>query len=226
MIPLKDNISSKTYPIINYLLIVLNTVVFIYELRMDKLLDKFIIKWGLVPVKFFSDFSNNWQTIFSSMFIHDGWLHFLGNMLFLFIFGDNVEDKLGHIKYFIFYIFCGFIACLLQLFFSIGSKIPMIGASGAIAGVLGAYFIFFPHAKILTLIPFGFFWRIIPIPAFFFLGIWFLIQFFSGTLSFAVNLVSHDSGGIAFWAHLGGFICGFMLAIFIRRRSCSTSNFL
>ncbi|MFN3966894.1 MAG: rhomboid family intramembrane serine protease, partial [Endomicrobiia bacterium] len=178
MIPLKDNIPSRRIPIMNYLLIAVNTAIFILELKIASygLLENFIFNYGLVSKRFFSIFPNDWYTLFSAMFLHGGWMHFLGNMLYLYIFGDNVEDRLGHFIYVIFYIFCGVVAAILQIVFSFNSNLPMIGASGAIGGVLGAYFLLYPNARILTLVFFGFFSRIVAVPAFFFLGFWFIIQ--------------------------------------------------
>ncbi len=203
MIPLRDNIPSRKFPIVNYLLISLNAIVFIYELNLSPhRLDEFLASWAVVPSEIFGDFLGEYKTLFTAMFLHGGWLHFLGNMLFLYIFGDNVEDKFGHIRYLIFYILCGFVAFILQIFFMIGSRVPLIGASGAIAGVLGAYLLLFPRARILTLVPLGIFLRVVELPAFFFLGIWFLMQIFYGLASIGAT------SGVAWWAHIGGFLCG------------------
>lgn len=220
MLPLKDNIPSYRKPVINYILIGINTLVFIYELsfRESYLLEKFIFSYGMVPLKFITDFTSSWYTIFTSLFLHGGILHFGGNMLFLYIFGDNVEDRLGHIKYFFTYIFWGVVGSLLQLVFNPTSNIPMIGASGCISGVLGCYFIFYPTAGIVTLVPLGFFSRIIVIPAFFFLGLWFLIQLYSGGLSIVTQPILGRSGGIAYWAHIGGFISGVITARMVLRK--------
>ena len=219
MIPLKDNITSRKIPIINYLFITLNLIVFIYELKLSAfdLLPVFITEWGVVPVRLINDFFNQFKTIFTSLFLHGGWLHFTGNMLYLYIFGDNVEDKLGHIQYIFFYLFCGMFSILIQTLFSLNSEVPMIGASGAIAGVMGAYFLLFPRAKILTLLFFGFFVRIVPIPSFFYLGFWFFIQAWSGALSLATIPSSHNIGGIAFWAHISGFVFGAVWVLVINR---------
>ncbi len=217
MIPLKDNIPSRRFSFINYLLIAINTAVFILELKVASygLLENFIFNYGIVPKRFFSIFPVDWHTIFSAMFLHGGWMHFLGNMLFLYIFGDNVEDKLGHIIYLIFYIFCGIVAAILQIVFSFNSSVPMIGASGAIGGVLGAYFLLYPNARILTLVFFGFFSRIVAIPAFFYLGFWFIMQLMSGTFSLTAG--TNQAGGIAFWAHIGGFLAGVFWILFFYR---------
>lgn len=215
MIPLKDNIPSRRFPIMNYLLILANTVVFMYEITLaPSLLNSFIKNYAVIPLELINHFQARWQTIFTAMFLHGGWFHFLGNMLFLYIFGDNVEDRLGHIKYLLFYLFCGAIASFLQIFFMLGSSTPLIGASGAIAGVLGAYFCFFPYAKILTLIPFGIFTRIVEVPAFFFLALWFLFQMTYGVASLGIR----PDGGVAWWAHIGGFLSGYIFAIKRGRR--------
>jgi len=217
MIPLKDNIPSRSIPFMNYLLIAVNTAVFILELKIASygLLENFISNYGFVPKRFFTLFPNDWFTIFSAMFLHGGWTHFFGNMLFLYIFGDNVEDRLGHFVYPIFYVLCGIGAALLQTFFSFNSNVPMIGASGAIGGVLGAYFLLYPYARILTLVFFGFFTRIVAIPAFFFLGFWFIVQMMSGTFSLTAGF--GQTGGVAFWAHVGGFLTGVFWVLFFYR---------
>ena len=143
------------------------------------------------------------------MFLHGGWLHLLGNMLFLYIFGDNVEDRLGHVRYFFFYILCGVLAIVAHLITNPSSRVPTIGASGAIAGVMGAYFFLFPYARVVTLIFIFFFIDIIEIPAFFFLAFWFILQFLNGTMSFSAQ--NALSGGVAWWAHIGGFLAGIVL---------------
>ncbi|MDI6641463.1 MAG: rhomboid family intramembrane serine protease [Elusimicrobiota bacterium] len=223
MIPLKDNIPSRRIPIVNYLLIALNTAVFVLELKIASrstvLFQEFIFEYGLIPMRFITNFPNDFPTVFTAMFLHGGWIHFIGNMLYLYIFGDNVEDKLGHLTYIVFYCFCGLAAAGTQTIFSLASRVPMIGASGAIGGVLGAYFLLFPRARILTLIPFGIFTRIAEIPAFFYLGFWFVIQFLSGTLSLATPSMYTVGSGIAFWAHIGGFLTGvYWIILFYRRR--------
>jgi len=160
------------------------------------------------------DFSSYWTTLITSQFLHGGWMHIIGNMLYLYIFGDNVEDRLGHFSYLVFYIVCGATAALVQVHFNSESTLPMIGASGAIAGILGAYFLYYPKARILTLIPLGFFSRVVEIPAFFFLGFWFILQTFSGTTALHVSRsMGRDIGGVAWWAHAGGFIAGALMAL-------------
>lgn len=211
MIPLRDNIPSRKFPLISYLLIALNLAAFFYQLMLARqmLLDDFIFSYGVVPVLLTTDPSYHWFSLFSSQFLHGGWMHLIGNMLYLYIFGDNVEDRFGHFRFLLFYLSCGVAASLAQIFFHPASRIPMIGASGAIAGVLGAYFLLHPKARVLTLVPMGIFTRIIEIPAFFFLGFWFLMQTFSGTAAFyTARAIGQDVGGVAWWAHAGGFVAG------------------
>ena len=212
MIPLRDNIPSRGVPTLNYAIIILNVLVFLLEMSMGRELDEFIQGFGFVPINFFLHFGEGDTVgavlpIFSSMFLHGGWFHLIGNMWTLYIFGDNVEDTLGHGKYLILYLLSGAAACLAQLLSSPGSPMPMVGASGAIAGVMGAYFCLFPGARILTLIP-VFFFVIIEVPAYVFLGIWFFLQFFFGTFSI---MGAGTEGGVAFWAHVGGFLVGYLL---------------
>ncbi|MBI2119551.1 MAG: rhomboid family intramembrane serine protease [Elusimicrobia bacterium] len=217
MIPLRDNINSRTIPFVNYLLIFANILAFYYQLNLNSLgqLDSLIRVYGIVPHETIIDPFGNLSNFVTSQFLHGGWMHLIGNMLYLYIFGDNVEDKIGHIRYFIFYLLSGVAASISQIYFNQNSLMPMIGASGAIAGVLGAYFVLFPRARVLTLIPFGYFTRIVEIPAIFFLGFWFLMQTFSGTASLqAMHAVGRDIGGVAWFAHAGGFLFGFAYVIF------------
>jgi membrane associated rhomboid family serine protease len=209
VIPLRDVIPSRTTPAVTYALIALNTAAFLYQLSLGEAVNAFTFRWGLVP----ADFS--WITLVSSMFLHGGFLHFGGNMLYLWIFGDNVEDRMGGGRFFAFYLMCGAAAALAQTFTNPGSLIPMVGASGAIAGVMGAYFVLYPHSRIVTLVPIFFFLQIIEIPAIFFLGIWFLMQFVSGIGSIATTTA--EGGGIAFWAHVAGFVAGLGLVLIFRK---------
>lgn len=221
MIPLRDNINSRTIPFVNYLLILINIVVFYYQLNLNSLgqLENLIHIYGIVPHETIYDPFGNFIKLFTAQFLHGGWMHLIGNMLYLYIFGDNVEDKIGHIRYLIFYLISGVTASLSQIYFNQDSLMPMIGASGAIAGVLGAYFVLFPRAKVLTFIPFGFFSRIIEIPAIFFLGFWFLMQTFSGTASLqAMRSIGRDIGGVAWFAHAGGFLFGFIYILIRKMR--------
>ena len=213
MIPLKDNSKTSTFPIVNTTFIVINILLFIYEIWFTKDLQLFFYQYGLVPYVVTTDLqigiAHRVYPFFTSMFLHSGWFHIIGNMLFLYIFGDNIEDRMGHFKYLIFYILIGLIAALIQFLSSINSTVPIIGASGAISGVIGAYLLFYPKAKILTIVPILFFIRIIYIPATVFILIWFVFQFIGGIGS--LNRAG-DVGGVAFWAHLGGFLAGLIIA--------------
>jgi len=209
MIPIRDTIPTKTYPLINNALIAINVVFFLVELSQGSGLDRFIYMYGLVPARYTipqiaSYFTTGQQfvSLITFMFLHGGFWHLLGNMWSLYIFGDNIEERLGPLRYLVFYMICGLASGLSHLVFNYNSTMPTIGASGAIAGVMGAYFILFPKAKILTLIPIFFIPYFIEIPAFFFLGIWFVFQFISAAGSHG------QMAGIAWWAHIGGFIFG------------------
>ena len=220
MIPLRDTNPSETIPFVNYALIAVNALVFFYELSLGRHLNAFIIDFGVIPAQFLSDLRSmdvgigTFLPLFTSMFLHGGWLHVIGNMLFLYIFGDNVEDKFGHARYFFFYLTAGIAAALTQVFVNPSSGMPMVGASGAIAGVLGAYIFMFPKARVVTLIPIFIFFQVVELPAFVFLGIWFLIQTLSGIFSLGIG---SDVGGVAFWAHIGGFATGAILFPFLRK---------
>ena len=209
MIPLRDTLDSQGYPLVNTALIVSNVIVYLVQLGQGEALHRFILTYGLVPARYSvpeiaAHFSLGQQVfaLMSFMFLHGGFWHLLGNMWTLYIFGDNVEDRLGPLKYLLFYLVCGFASGLTHLFLNWHSQLPTVGASGAIAGIMGAYFLLYPHAKILTFIPIFFIPYFLEIPAFFFLGIWFILQFLS-----AAGPVD-NGGGIAWWAHIGGFIFG------------------
>lgn len=218
MIPLKDNIRSRTWPVVNVLLILMNAAVFVFEAAQPDpaSLEILIRHYGVIPQQLVNSPLSEGFTLLTSMFLHGGWSHIIGNMLYLWIFGDNVEDRLGHGRYLIFYLSTGMAAALFQVYFFPTSSIPTIGASGAIAGVLGAYFLLYPKARVLALVPIWIFVRVIEIPALFFLGFWFVIQAFQGWGSL---LSSHaDTGGVAWWAHAGGFLAGFLLAPVLKKR--------
>jgi membrane associated rhomboid family serine protease len=210
MIPLRDVIPSRTTPYVTVTLIALNALVFVYEFSLGDEVNEFIIAFGLIPAAF------SWVTVLTSMFLHGGFLHVAGNMLYLWIFGDNVEDRFGHGRFLVFYLLCGTVAALAQTIMSPDSVIPMVGASGAIAGVMGAYFVMYPKSRIVTLIPIFIFIQLVEVPAVVFLGLWFLLQFLSGVGS-SVSPESGISGGIAFWAHVAGFAAG-TIAVFAFRR--------
>jgi membrane associated rhomboid family serine protease len=211
VIPLRDVIPSRTTPYVTTGLIVVNALAFWFELSLPgPARQVFIQHFGLVPAAF------AWPTLLTSMFLHGGWLHIIGNMWFLWIFGDNVEDRLGHGRYLVFYLVCGSVAGLAQAMVSAGSYVPTIGASGAIAGVMGAYLALYPRSRVLTLIWLFIFVDIIEIPAVLFLGFWFLVQLFSGVGAVAMTAGSQGVG-IAFWAHVAGFLTG-LATVFVFRR--------
>ncbi|KAM3095006.1 rhomboid family intramembrane serine protease [Phormidesmis sp. 146-12] len=222
MFPLSDDNPTRITPYVTYGLIAANILVFLYELSLTpQQLESFFYTWAVVPRQLTANFSGapidasgfpEWVTLITSQFLHGGFLHIIGNMLFLWIFGNNVEDQLGHVKYSIFYLGCGVLAALSQWFFSSGSAVPSLGASGAIAGVMGAYILRFPKASILTLIPLGFFFWTFRIPAVAYLGIWFFQQALYGIASLqAKTNIGMESGGVAYWAHAGGFVFGAIL---------------
>jgi len=215
MIPLKDDIPSYRPPIVTVGLIILNCIIFFFQFSLGhKGFELALLKYGAVPYEIihFEETTPRLAfpsglTLFSSMFMHGGLFHLFGNMLYLWIFGDNIEDRLGHIKFFIFYIMSGLIASFSYIITAPGSTVPMVGASGAISGVLGAYLLMFPRARILTLVFFGFFIRMVKIPAFFVLGFWFFLQLLNGLPS----LGAEATGGVAWLAHIGGFLGGVLL---------------
>jgi membrane associated rhomboid family serine protease len=219
MIPLRDANPSRTFPFVNYVFIVLNALAFFLELSQGRAFSEFIVRFGIVPARFLGTEGvslREGMTLISSMFLHGGWMHILGNMWFLHIFGDNVEDRLGHARYVLFYLLSGVGAALTQVALNPASAVPMVGASGAIAGVMGAYVLMYPRARIVTLVPIIVFLQVIELPAFVFLGLWFVIQMVSGLNSLGIG---SDAGGVAWWAHIGGFAAGaLLLMIFLRRR--------
>jgi membrane associated rhomboid family serine protease len=217
MFPFRDNIPSRTFPIITILIIIANVLAFFFELSVGpKMLDRFFMAFGVVPAFVFSwpasgePFSALILPFVTSMFLHGGWLHLIGNMWYLWIFGDNVEDRVGHFRYLIFYFACGIGAGVVHTFLNPNSVVPSVGASGAIAGVLGAYLVSYPFARILTLVPILFFFQVIEVPALIVLGLWFVMQFFYGTATLA-STTSAAAGGTAWWAHVGGFVIGIVL---------------
>ena len=225
MIPLRDTNKSKTIPFVNYGIIALCGLTFLYEISLGAYLEAFIHRYAIIPsnvaaivFRYDASFSaivgrvvhagfGALYPLVTSMFLHGGWMHLIGNMLYLYIFGDNVEDRLGHLGYFFFYILAGIGATLTEVYFQQHSPVPIIGASGAIAGVLGAYFLLYPRAKIMTLIPLFVFFPVVELSAFFFLGFWFIMQFINGSLSAGADV----GGGVAWWAHAGGFVVGAVL---------------
>ncbi|WP_066638006.1 rhomboid family intramembrane serine protease [Desulfolucanica intricata] len=206
MIPLKDDVPSRHFPIVNITLIIINFFIFIH-LVTNNILEYYILTHGVIPRNFFTDFSlvNQLYLFTSAIFLHGGWLHILGNMLYLWVFGDNVEDRMGHLRYLVFYLVCGYAATLVHILADPLSSIPVVGASGAIAGVLGAYLLLFPRARVLTLVPIFIFITFVRIPAVIFLGLWFVLQFINGL---------GGVQGVAWWAHIGGFAAGMLLIKF------------
>ena len=220
-IPLKDLNPSRTYPFVNITLILANIVVFLYQIGLEATLphrafDALLLTYSTVPARFpallagHASFEVSFLPLVSSMFLHSGFLHLAGNMLFLWIFGDNVEDFFGHIGYFFFYLVCWVGAGLLHVLFNFHSNIPAVGASGAISGVMGAYMLLYPRARILTLV----FIFPLPVPAVVFLGLWYVMQFLAGLSTIGVKV----TGGVAVWAHVGGFLLGMLLTTIVRRR--------
>jgi len=230
VIPLKDDVPSQTVPVVTLALIGLNVAVFVYQLSLQMGMDPgaqraaqdFVIEFGVMPCRLTGqcrnpeDFPHPVLTVFTSMFLHGGLLHLGGNMLYLWIFGNNVEDMLGHGRFVVFYLASGLAAAVAQTMVNPLSAIPVVGASGAVSGILGAYFLLFPYSTVLTLVTFGFFWRFIHLPAVIVLGLWIVLQFLSGYLSLSV--ASGAEGGVAFFAHIGGFIAGMGLLFVLRPR--------
>ena len=222
MIPLRDNIPTRRLPVVTWMLIALNLAAFYIEFQQGERIDAFIYHNGVVPSYWqistasdFLDWPRLFLTLITSQFLHGGVLHLVFNMLYLWIFGNNVEDKLGRGRFLSLYLGCGVVAAVAQMLVSPHSSVPMVGASGAIAGVLGAYILMFPGARVVTLVPFGFFWHTVEMPAFLFLGLWFLLQWLEGVS--AIGVVA-EVGGVAFWAHIGGFIAGMAGAVALRAR--------
>ena len=211
MIPLRDVIPSRTTPYITVTIIILNALAWFYELALPRdVLPLFLQFYGVVPANFSA------MTLVSSMFLHGSWSHVIGNMWYLWIFGDNVEDRVGHGRFIVFYLLCGIAAGIGQIAMDPSSTLPTIGASGAIAGVMGAYFVLYPNSRVLTLVFVFFYYEIFELPAIVLLGFWFLIQLFSAG-AIAVTASSHGSGGVAFVAHVAGFIFG-MIAVFVFKK--------
>ena len=223
VIPLRDVNPSATVPIVTRTLILINVVAFLYEFSLGPDLRAFMLAWGFVPARLSYSLHVGGEplpgvalTVLSSMFLHGGWAHLIGNMWYLWIFGDNVEDRLGHFGYLVFYLVAGAIAALVQYATQPDAQLPTVGASGAIAGVLGAYAVAFPRARVITLVPLLIFFQVLPLPALLVLGLWFVYQFLFGALSLSASGVS---GGIAFWAHIGGFAFGAVAMLLLGGRT-------
>jgi membrane associated rhomboid family serine protease len=229
VIPLRDDVPAQTVPVVNYALIALNALAFVFELGLGAGVGRLFDEAAIVPALFTGEdgalgplevvtttFTPELgPRVLFAMFLHGGWLHFLGNMLYLWIFGDNVEDRVGHARYLAFYLLTGWAASYAHIWADPASRIPSIGASGAIAGVLGAYITLFPRARVVMLVPLGIFTQLVQLPAVFFLGFWFLQQFLAGFFS---ALGPSQGGGVAWWAHVGGFVAGFTLVSLFARR--------
>jgi membrane associated rhomboid family serine protease len=225
MIPLHDDVPSRRFPIVTVTIIAINALVFIYQLTLSPAeLRQFVFEYGVIPARFtgpggfFGELAQGgWVPLLTSMFMHGGWLHLISNMWYLWIFGDNIEDLMGYGRFIAFYLITGFIASLAHMYLNMDSQIPSIGASGAIAGVLGGYLLMFPHARVLTLVPIFFILQVIRIPALILLGFWFLIQFLSGA---AAVVDARQAAGVAWWAHIGGFLAGLALVkLFAQHRA-------
>jgi membrane associated rhomboid family serine protease len=220
MIPLRDINPRLTTPFVNILLIVMNSLVWFYQVSLGPAVgERFILTMGLVPARIDAMLTTHAVSLggalvplFTSMFLHGGWLHVIGNMWFLWVFGDNIEDRLGHATYLLFYLACGLGAGLIHTMLNWGSMVPTVGASGAISGVMGAYLVMFPRSKIVTLVPLIFFWFTVQISALFFVGFWIVLQFIGGLGALGMR----SQSGTAFWAHVGGFVVGVVLANMVR----------
>ncbi len=217
MFPIHDTIPSRTKPVVTVGLILANVVVFLYQLTLPEVaLESFLQHFAFFPAHFLQApllSWERWQPVLTSMFLHGGFMHIVGNMWYLWLFGDNVEDALGHGRFLLFYLLCGIAAALTHALTNPASTIPTVGASGAISGVMGAYMLFFPHSRIITIVPLFLTWMTLAIPAYVFLGFWALLQIYNGMLLSADNL-----GGVAWWAHAGGFVAGMFIGPLFRRR--------
>jgi membrane associated rhomboid family serine protease len=222
MIPIGDSVRARTFPYVNIAIIIANFLVFFYEVGFVSNINKLFFDWAVVPAELTDYLGNPGDhplrilfTPITAMFLHGGWLHIAGNMIFLWVFGDNVEDAVGHLRYLAFYLLCGIAATAAQVWIDPNSQVPTLGASGAIAGVLGAYLVLYPRATIAAVIMPFFFWTAY-VPAFLLIGFWFFLQLFNGVAS--IGYAVGASEGVAWWAHVGGFSAGFLLLWFFRPR--------
>lgn len=221
MIPLRDENPSRTTPVVTRALILANVLAFVFELALGPERGAFVVGWGMIPARVMAVLSGQAHaaalaTLLTSVFLHAGWLHLIGNMWYLWIFGDNVEDRLGRAGFLAFYLAGGVASAIMHIAIHPGSAIPTVGASGAIAGVLGAYAVLYPRARVVTLVPIVFFLQIVSLPALLVLGLWFVFQFFSGALA-----LGGAGGGVAWWAHVGGFLFGMAVAVALGGRPAS-----
>jgi membrane associated rhomboid family serine protease len=210
MIPLRDENPTKTFSFVTIAFIAINVAVFVHQLLLPDAaaFKSFFARFALVPAQVTARLDwHTGSTVITSMFMHGGWLHIIGNMLYLWVFGNNIEDSTGHVRFCCFYLLCGIAAAAAQVFISADSNIPMVGASGAVSGVLGAYLILYPRARVLMLIPIWIFIRIVHVRAMYVIGFWFILQAVNGWLAMSQT----DSGGVAWWAHIGGFLAGILL---------------
>lgn len=233
MIPLRDTIPSRTVPFVTHLLLAVNVAAFLVQVAQGARLDLFVERWAFVPAKLFTPSLYGGGTLpaaaltlVTSMFLHGGLLHLGGNLLYLWIFADNVEDVLGHGRFLAFYLACGVAAALLQGALSPASTIPTLGASGAIAGVLGAYFVLFPRARVVTIVPLFVLFPLVEVPAGLYLLFWFLFQFWMGGRSLATGAAGAAQGGVAWWAHVGGFVAGLLFLLVLRPRRRASARVL
>src|SRR5437588_6281919 len=235
MIPIRDDQPRFSTPFVNYFIVALNALALFYELSLQtqghRALDRFVCQFGVVPTHVelalaHLNLAGVFLPILTSMFLHGSWLHLIGNMWVLWIFGDNIEDYLGHFSYLVFYLVSGLAASLLHIVLNANSSVPSVGASGAIAGVMGAYFLLFPSARVLTLVPLIIFFTFIWLPAWIVLGYWFVFQFLSGAAtSIAYSSRTGGGGGIAFWAHVGGFVAGLVMIKLLPQRLRQRSRY-
>jgi membrane associated rhomboid family serine protease len=234
VIPLRDDVPSRSVPLVTIALIMLNVLVYLYEVSLgvggDGAAKAFIVEFGAMPCRLtgacagLDDFPSPLVTVFTSMFMHSlNPMHVIGNMLYLWIFGDNVEDALGHGRFLVFYLLAGVAAAIAQTLTAPRSHVPMIGASGAVSGVLGAYLLLFPYASILTLVGFAFFWRFVHVPAMVMIGLWILMQLLLGYLTVSASTGGAEIGGVAWFAHIGGFLTGVVLLFLLRPRRSARS---
>jgi rhomboid family protein len=222
MIPLRDSVRTQSWPVVTWALIAVNVWVFLFQVSLGPAVEALIETWGFVPARYFllaqaepAAWLDRFLPLLTSMFLHGGWMHLIGNMVYLWIFGDNVEDRLGHGRYLTFYLLTGLCAGLAHAYLHPDSLIPSVGASGAISGVLGGYLMFLPRARVVALVPLLFFPYIVELPAVVYIGFWFLMQFVSGTLAWAM---APDASGVAWWAHVGGFVAGVALTLAVGQR--------
>jgi membrane associated rhomboid family serine protease len=233
VIPLKDDVPSRSFPVVTVGLIALNVVAFLYQVSLQvsgggpqvtSAAQEFVFEFGVIPCRLTGNcrvpagHPSPVLTVLTSMFLHGGWFHVIGNMLYLWIFGDNVEDRLGHGRFVVFYLASGVVAALAQTAVAPTSPVPMIGASGAVSGVLAAYLVLFPSAGVLTLLAFGFFIRMVRIPAMIVLGLWIVVQLINGAVSYSIASAGGEGGGVAWFAHVGGFAAGLILLFLLRPR--------